>query len=111
MLLLYCPDAAPSQNYSHHYVHHPKPDPGVFQGLQSEYERDQSIIEKSRKPCESKDACTSRESYDGTINRLLDMACGPEPLSEETLQQIGVGIADIQAGRYRSFEAIAREPG
>lgn len=50
-----------------------------------------------------------RESYDETLNRLLDMACDPEPLSEETLQQIEEGIADIRAGRYRSLEDIAQE--
>lgn len=50
-----------------------------------------------------------RESYDETLNRLLDMAYDPEPLSEETLQRIEEGIADIRAGRYRSLEDIAQE--
>lgn len=52
-----------------------------------------------------------RESYDETLNRLLDMAYDPEPLSEETLQQIEEGIADIRAGRLRSLEAIVQEQG
>ena len=52
-----------------------------------------------------------RESYDETLNRLLDMAYDPEPLSEETLQQIEEGIADIRAGRYRSLDDIAQELG
>ena len=52
-----------------------------------------------------------RESYDETLNRLLDMAYDPEPLSEETLQQIEEGIADIRAGRLRSLEDIALELG
>ena len=53
----------------------------------------------------------TRESYDETLNRLLDLAYDPEPLSEETLQQIEEGIADIRAGRYRSLEDIAQELG
>lgn len=52
-----------------------------------------------------------RESYDETLNRLLDIAYDPEPLSEETLQQIEEGIADIRAGRLRSLEDIAQELG
>lgn len=52
-----------------------------------------------------------RESYDGTLNRLLDMAYDPEPLSDETLKEIEEGIADIRAGRYRSLEDVAQEPG
>lgn len=52
-----------------------------------------------------------QETYDETVNRLLDIAYNPEPLSEETLQRIEEGIADIRAGRYRSFEEIAREQG
>ena len=50
-----------------------------------------------------------RETYDEVVNRLLDMAYDPEPLSEETLQRIEEGIADIRAGRCRSLEEIARE--
>jgi hypothetical protein len=52
-----------------------------------------------------------RESYDETLNRLLDMAYDPEPLSEETLKKIEEGIAGIRAGRYRSLEDIAQELG
>jgi len=52
-----------------------------------------------------------RETYDEAVNRLLEMAYDPEPLSEETLQQIEEGIADIRAGRYRSLEEIAQEQG
>ncbi len=52
-----------------------------------------------------------RESYDEMLNRLLDMAYDPEPLSEETLQQIEEGIRDIRAGRYRSLTDIAEELG
>jgi predicted transcriptional regulator len=50
-----------------------------------------------------------RETYDDVLNRLLDIAYDPEPLSEETLKQIEEGIADIRAGRYRSLEDVARE--
>ncbi|CVK31698.1 DUF7557 family protein [Methanoculleus bourgensis] len=52
-----------------------------------------------------------RESYDETLNRLLGMAYDPEPLSEETLKMIEDEIADIRAGRYRSLEDSAQEPG
>jgi len=34
-----------------------------------------------------------------------------EPLSKETLQKIGEGIADIRAGRCRSFDEVVREKG
>lgn len=52
-----------------------------------------------------------RETYDETLNRLLDMAYDPEPLSEETLKKIEEGIADIRAGRCRPFEEVVRERG
>ena len=52
-----------------------------------------------------------RETYDETLNRLLDMAYDPEPLSEETLKKIEEGIADIRAGRGRPFEEVVRERG
>jgi hypothetical protein len=52
-----------------------------------------------------------RESYDEALNRLLDMAYDPEPLSEETLKKIEEGIADIRAGRGRPFEEVVRERG
>jgi predicted transcriptional regulator len=52
-----------------------------------------------------------RESYDEAVNRLLDMAYDPEPLSEETLQQIEEGIADIRAGRCRPLEEVAKDLG
>jgi len=52
-----------------------------------------------------------RESYDEALNRLLEMAYDPEPLSEESLRKIEAGIADIRAGRYRPFEEVVREQG
>ncbi|QYZ78109.1 hypothetical protein E2N92_01015 [Methanofollis formosanus] len=52
-----------------------------------------------------------RETYDETLNRLLDMAYDPEPLSEDTLKKIEEGIADIRAGRGRPFEGVVRERG
>jgi len=52
-----------------------------------------------------------RETYDETLNRLLDMAYDPEPLSEETLQRIEESIADMRAGRGRPFEDYVRERG
>ncbi|KUG19447.1 hypothetical protein ASZ90_010834 [hydrocarbon metagenome] len=42
-----------------------------------------------------------RETYDEALNRLLDLAYDPEPLSEETLQKIEEAVADIRAGRGR----------
>jgi len=53
---------------------------------------------------------TPRETYDEALNRLRDMAYA-EPLSKETLQKIGEGIADIRAGRCRSFDEVVREKG
>lgn len=50
-----------------------------------------------------------QESYDEALNRLLDAAYDQEPLSEETLQKIEEGIADIRAGRCRPFEEVVRE--
>ncbi|MDK2889559.1 MAG: hypothetical protein PWR21_190 [Methanoculleus sp.] len=52
-----------------------------------------------------------RESYDETLNRILDAFFDPEPLSEETLQEIEESIADMRAGRGRPFEEYARERG
>jgi predicted transcriptional regulator len=52
-----------------------------------------------------------RESYDETLNRLLDAVCDPEPLSEETLQRIEEGIADIRAGRGRPLSEVAKDLG
>ncbi len=52
-----------------------------------------------------------QETYDDVLNRLLEIAYDPEPLSEETLKQIEEGIADIRAGRYRSLEDVAQELG
>jgi predicted transcriptional regulator len=52
-----------------------------------------------------------RESYDEALNRLLDTVYDPEPLSEESLQKIEAGIADIRAGRHRPFEEVVREQG
>jgi len=52
-----------------------------------------------------------RETYDETLNRLLDMVYDPEPLSEETLKKIEEGIADIRAGRGRPFEEVVHERG
>lgn len=50
-----------------------------------------------------------RETYHEALNRLQDMVCDPEPLSEETLQKIDEGIADIRAGRCRPFDEVVRE--
>ena len=52
-----------------------------------------------------------RESYDETLNRLLDAVYDPEPLSEETLQRIEEGIADIRTGRGRPLSEVAKDLG
>ncbi len=52
-----------------------------------------------------------RETYDEVVNRLLDMACDQEPLSEETLKKIEEGVRDIRQGKTRTLEEIAEEMG
>jgi len=52
-----------------------------------------------------------RETYDETLNRLLDMAYDPEPLSEESMKKIEEAFEDIRAGRVRPFEEYVREQG
>jgi hypothetical protein len=52
-----------------------------------------------------------RETYDEVVNRLLDMACDEEPLSEETLRKIEEGIRDIRQGKTRTLEEISEEMG
>lgn len=52
-----------------------------------------------------------RETYDETLNRLLDMAYDPEPLSEESMKKIEEAFEDIRAGRVRPFEEYAQEQG
>ena len=51
------------------------------------------------------------ESYDETLNRIMDALIDPEPLSEETLQRIEESIADMRAGRGRPFEEYVQERG
>ena len=52
-----------------------------------------------------------RETYDEVVNRLLDAAYDPEPLSEETLRKIEEGIRDIRKGNTRTLDEIASELG
>jgi phage-related protein len=52
-----------------------------------------------------------RETYDEVVNRLLDMACDQEPLSEETLKKIEEGVREIREGKTRTLEEIAEEMG
>lgn len=51
------------------------------------------------------------ESYDEMLNRIMDVLFDPEQLSEETLQRIEEGLADMRAGRSRPFEDYVRERG
>ena len=52
-----------------------------------------------------------RETYDEVVNRLLDTAYDSEPLREETLRKIEMGIRDIRQGKTRTLEEIAQELG
>lgn len=52
-----------------------------------------------------------RESYCDVIDRLIDMVVDNEPLSEESLQGIDEGLADLEAGRVRPLRDIAKEMG
>lgn len=52
-----------------------------------------------------------RETYDETLNRLLDMAFEPEPLSEESMRRIEEALEDIRADRVRPFEEYVQERG
>ncbi len=52
-----------------------------------------------------------RETYDEVVNRLLDSACDPEPISEETLKKIEEGIRQIRQGQTRTLEEISEELG
>ena len=50
-----------------------------------------------------------RETYDEALNRLLDMAYDPEPLSDESMKKIEESFEDIRAGRVRPFEEYVQE--
>ncbi len=52
-----------------------------------------------------------RETYDEVVNRLLDAAYDPEPLSEETLRKIEEGVRDIRKGKTRTLDEIVSELG
>jgi len=45
------------------------------------------------------------------VERLVNIAIDPEPLSEETIKRIEEGLEDIKKGRYYTEEAIATELG
>ena len=52
-----------------------------------------------------------RETYNDVVSRLADMAGDEEPLSNNTLERIGVAIADLKARRYVTAEEIDKELG
>ena len=52
-----------------------------------------------------------KESYDTLISRLANLACDDEPLSEEEIEDIRASLADIEAGRVKTLEAVRRELG
>ncbi len=53
--------------------------------------------------------CHPRETYDEALNRLLDMAYDPEPLSDESMKKIEEAFEDIWAGKIRPFEEYVQE--
>ncbi len=52
-----------------------------------------------------------QESYNSVVERLVNMATDPEPLSKETIKRIEEGLEDIKKGRYYTEEEIAEELG
>ena len=50
-----------------------------------------------------------RELYSDVIARLTRMAVDDEPLSDETIQRIEEGLAEIRAGRTRRLEDVMAE--
>ncbi|MFZ2499145.1 MAG: DUF7557 family protein [Methanosarcina sp.] len=51
------------------------------------------------------------ESYNSVVERLVNMAVDPEPLSKETIKRIEEGLKDIKEGRYYTEEEVAAELG
>jgi predicted transcriptional regulator len=51
------------------------------------------------------------ESYNSVVERLVNMAVDPEPLSEETIKRIEDGLKDIKKGMYYTEEQVAAELG
>ena len=52
-----------------------------------------------------------RETYDEMVNRLPDLACYQESLSEENLLKIEEGIRDIRQEKTRTLDEIAGKLG
>ncbi len=52
-----------------------------------------------------------RESYDDLISRLATMAHDGDPLSAEEIEDMRASLADIEAGRVKTLEALRRERG
>lgn len=52
-----------------------------------------------------------KESYDTLISRLATMAHDDEPFSAEEIEDMRASLADIEAGRVKTLEAVRRELG
>jgi predicted transcriptional regulator len=53
----------------------------------------------------------NREPMDSVIERLTKTAMDDEPLSEEDIEGIKRGLADIQAGRVHTLESVKKDLG
>lgn len=52
-----------------------------------------------------------RETYDDVVRRLAQSAYDDEPMTQEEIEAMEEGIADIKAGRVRPLREIMRELG
>jgi predicted transcriptional regulator len=52
-----------------------------------------------------------RETYNDVVNRLIDCAEDPEPLSEDTLRAIEEGLDDVRRGRVAGRDEVMRRLG
>lgn len=52
-----------------------------------------------------------RETYDDVVRRLAEAAYDDEPLSQEEIEAMEEGIADLKAGRCRPLDEIMKELG
>jgi hypothetical protein len=68
-------------------------------------------IRKETKGSLTKFRTHSRESYDEVINRIRESQRDPQMVSEETLQAIEEGLADIRNKKTRDLNACCDENG
>ena len=51
-----------------------------------------------------------RQSYDDLLNNLIDNI-EDEPLSEEEIEEIKIGLENVKKGKVKSIEQVAKELG